>query len=131
MPDRGRRYAGGSSSKQEAAPRPTLEGKQPSGFVEMHEVQVASIGDAGGDQGALTFDGRTYPFRITGLGAGGIGASTVDAEGEIHDPTTLKSFPAPTPPAGTASSPARPAPATYGSKTSTMSFCTSGPSARD
>ena len=85
------RYAGGSSSKQEAAPRPTLEGKQPSGFVEMHEVQGAYIGDAGGDQGALTFDGRTYPFKIAGLGAGGIGASTVDAE--VHDPATLNEFP--------------------------------------
>lgn len=85
--------AGGSSSKQAAGPPPTLEGKRPSGFVEMHEVQVAYIGNAGGGHGTLTFNGNTYPFRIVGLGVGGIGVSTVDAEGEVYDLTALHRFP--------------------------------------
>ena len=85
--------AGGSSSKQEAGPPPTLEGKQPSGFVEMHEVQVAYIGNAGGGSGTLTYEGKNYPFKIAGLGVGGIGVSTVDAEGEVYNLTSVSKFP--------------------------------------
>ena len=85
--------AGDSSSKQAAGPPPTLEGKKPSGFVELHEVQVAYIGNAGGGSGTLTYDGRTYPFKIAGIGVGGIGASTIDAEGEVYNLTNLAEFP--------------------------------------
>ena len=81
--------AGGDASRQAAGPPPTLRGKQPSGFVEMREVQVAYIGNAGGGSGTLTYQGQTYPFRIEGLGVGGIGVSTVDAEGEVYDLTSL------------------------------------------
>ena len=122
--------AGGSSPEQPAGPPPTLEGKQPSGFVEMREVQVAYIGNAGGGHGTLKYQGRTYPFRIAGLGVGGIGVSEVDAEGEVYDLNGLADFPAPTPPASTVPSWARPASATSGSRTSTRSFCTSRPNAR-
>jgi hypothetical protein len=85
--------AGGGASRQAAGPPPTLEGKRPSGFVEMREVQVAYIGNAGGGSGTLTYQGRTYPFRIAGLGVGGLGVSTVDAEGEVYDLTNLAEFP--------------------------------------
>ena len=88
--------AGGGTSRQAGGPPPTLEGKQPSGFVEMREVQVAYIGNAGGGSGTLTYQGQTHPFRIVGLGVGGLGISTVDAEGEVYDLTTSPSFPAPT-----------------------------------
>lgn len=84
--------AGGEADKP-SGPPPTLEGKQPSGFVEMHEVQVAYIGNAGGGDGTLTFDGKTYPFKIAGLGVGGIGVSTVDAEGEVYGLTSVSQFP--------------------------------------
>lgn len=83
----------GNEASKPAGPPPTLEGKRPSGFVEMHEVQVAYIGNAGGGSGTLTFEGRTYPFRIAGLGVGGIGISTVDAEGEVYDLKDLAQFP--------------------------------------
>jgi hypothetical protein len=84
--------AGGGSSTQPAGPPPTLEGKQPSRFVEMREIQVAYIGNAGGGHGTLKYQGQTYPFRIAGLGVGGIGVSTVDAEGEVYDLSTLAQF---------------------------------------
>jgi hypothetical protein len=84
--------AGGSDPRQAAAP-PTFEGKQPSGFVEMREVQVAYIGNAGGGHGTLTYQGQTHPFRIAGLGVGGIGVSTVDAEGEVYGLNGLAEFP--------------------------------------
>ncbi len=85
--------AGGSSAPpQQAGPAPTLDGQKPSGFVEMHEVQVAYIGNAGGGSGKLTYDGQTYPFDIGGLGVGGIGVSTVDAEGEVYRLDDLAEF---------------------------------------
>jgi hypothetical protein len=85
--------AGGGASQQSAGPPPTLDSKQPSGFVEMHEVQVAYIGNAGGGSGTLTHQGQTYPFRVAGLGVGGIGVSTVDAEGEVYNLNDLADFP--------------------------------------
>ncbi len=67
--------AGGSDAGSHAGPESALDGKPPSGFVEMREVQVAYIGNAGGGSGTLTYQGQTYPFRIAGLGVGGIGVS--------------------------------------------------------
>jgi hypothetical protein len=74
---------------------PTLEGKAPSGTVDMREVQVAYIGNAGGGKGTLTYQGKTYPFIIAGLGVGGIGISTVDAAGEVYNLNNLAQFPGP------------------------------------
>ena len=85
--------AGGGSSRPVEGPPPTLDGKQPSGFVELREVQVAYIGNAGGGSGTLTFEGRTYPFKIAGIGVGGIGVSELDAEGEVYNLKTLAEFP--------------------------------------
>jgi hypothetical protein len=59
----------------------------------MREVQVAYIGNAGGGSGTLTYQGRTYPFRIAGLGVGGIRVSELDAEGEAYDLSALADFP--------------------------------------
>jgi len=63
----------------------SVAGLTPDGTVDMNEVQVAYIGNAGGGNGTLYYQGQPYPFRIAGLGVGGIGASTVDAEGEVLD----------------------------------------------
>jgi len=83
--------AGGSSTRQAAEPA-SLEGKPPSGFVDLREVQVAYIGNAGGGSGTLTFEGRTYPFKIAGVGVGGVGVSKLDAEGEVYNLVNLAEF---------------------------------------
>jgi hypothetical protein len=72
---------------------PSLEGKTPSGFVEMREVEIAFLGAAGGGKGTLAFQGRTYPFEIAGLGGGGAGISKIDASGEVYDLTDVAQFP--------------------------------------
>jgi hypothetical protein len=71
---------------------PTLHGKAPSGTVDMEEVSIAYLGEAGGGKGTLTFQGRTYPFEIAGLGGGGVGISTVDASGEVYNLTDISQF---------------------------------------
>jgi hypothetical protein len=71
---------------------PTLHGKAPSGYVDMEEVSIAYLGQAGGGKGTLTFQGQTYPFDIAGLGGGGIGVSTLDASGEVYNLTDVAQF---------------------------------------
>lgn len=59
--------------------------KIPSGTVDIDEVQVAFLlsGNLGG--GTLHFKDKRYRFQIGGLGVGGIGASSIDAEGEVYN----------------------------------------------
>ena len=58
----------------------------------MKEVQVAYMGNAGGGDGTLTYQGQRYPFKIAGLGVGGMGVSLVDAEGEVYRLTDVQQF---------------------------------------
>lgn len=69
-----------------------VAGLTPDGTVEMNEVQVAYIGSTGGGSGTLFYRGGVYRFNIGGLGVGGIGASTVSAEGEVYKLYKLADF---------------------------------------
>ncbi len=63
------------------------------GTVTMEQFQVAFIGSANAGTGKLHYKGKTYPFRISGLGIGGIGISVIDAHGEVYDMKKLADFP--------------------------------------
>lgn len=82
----------GCSSSVKIGPE-AVAGLTPSGTVDMNEVQVAYIGSAGGGTGTLFYRGNTYSFQIAGLGVGGIGASTIDAKGEVYKLDNLSQFP--------------------------------------
>jgi hypothetical protein len=69
-----------------------VAGLTPDGTVDMEQVQVAYIGNAGGGSGTLYYQGTPHPFKVGGLGVGGIGASTVDAEGEVYKLHNLSQF---------------------------------------
>lgn len=85
--------AGGSGqAAAQDASGPTLDGQPPSGTVDLHEIQVAYIGNLGGGSGELTYEGQTYSFDVAGLGVGGIGISSVDAEGEVYSLNALGDF---------------------------------------
>jgi hypothetical protein len=71
----------------------SLEGRTPDGTVTMNMVQAAFIGSGSGGTGTLLFRGRPYTFTIGGAGIGGIGASTVQAEGEVYGLTDVAQFP--------------------------------------
>jgi hypothetical protein len=58
----------------------------------MQEVQVAYLASGGGGNGTLFYHGAAYPFTIGGLGVGGIGASTISAEGEVYKLNALSQF---------------------------------------
>ena len=69
-----------------------VAGLTPDATVEMEQVQVAYIGSAGGGKGKLFYRGQTIPFVVGGLGIGGIGASTLEAEGEVYKMPNVASF---------------------------------------
>jgi hypothetical protein len=71
----------------------SVAGRTPDATVEMEEVQVAYIGSGGGGTGTLRHRGRSYPFLIGGLGIGGIGASRMEATGEVFDLPDVSRFP--------------------------------------
>ena len=72
---------------------PTLEGKRPVGTVELSEVQAAYIGSGTTGNGLLHFRGKTYPFTVSGLGAGGIGLSKIEAAGDVYGLENVDDFP--------------------------------------
>jgi hypothetical protein len=67
--------------------------KQPVGTVTMDQMSVAFIGSANFGDGKLMFQGKTYPFKVSGLGIGGIGISTIDAKGEVYELKDVADFP--------------------------------------
>jgi hypothetical protein len=83
-------FAGCSSSKN--IDQQSLEGKQPDGTVDMNQVQAAFIGSGGGGSGTLYYKGQSYPFAVGGLGIGGIGASTINAQGEVYGLNKVADF---------------------------------------
>jgi hypothetical protein len=83
---------GGCASSVAVGPE-AVAGKTPDGIVELSEVQVAYIGSGSNGRGVLRHRGRSYPFSISGLGVGGIGASTIEATGEVYNLPNVARFP--------------------------------------
>lgn len=70
------------------------EAKKADGTVTIDETQFAFIigGSTGG--GKLTFQGKTYEFKIGGLTAGvNVGVTTMSAAGEVFDLKDVSKFP--------------------------------------
>jgi len=84
--------AAGCSGSAKVGPD-AIAGLTPDATVDMRQVQAAFIASGGGGGGTLFYKGRSYPFTVGGLGVGGIGASTVDAEGEVYKLNALAQFP--------------------------------------
>jgi len=75
--------AAGCASSVKVGPQ-AVAGLSPDATVEMKQVQAAYIGSGGGGSGVLFYRGREYPFTVGGLGIGGIGASSLEASGEVY-----------------------------------------------
>jgi hypothetical protein len=69
-----------------------VAGQQPDGRVEMRMVQAAYIGSANAGNGVLEYRGRRYPFNVGGAGIGGIGASEIEAEGDVFNLRDVAQF---------------------------------------
>ena len=85
-------YLAGCAGNVELGPD-AVKGKTVDGTVDMKEVQAAYIGSGAAGNGTLTFQGKDYPFKVGGVGIGGIGLSTVDATGDVYNLRDLAQFP--------------------------------------
>ena len=83
---------GGCTGSTKVGPE-AVQGLTPDGTIDMRQIQVAYIGSGGGGTGTLFYRGKAYPFTVGGLGVGGIGASTIDASGEVYKLKNIADFP--------------------------------------
>jgi hypothetical protein len=69
------------------------EKKEPSGTIEIDQTQMALLisGSLGG--GVLHYKGKSYDFKIGGIGIGGVGISEIKAKGEVYSLNDLADFP--------------------------------------
>jgi hypothetical protein len=81
----------GCSSSVQVGPG-AIAGLTPDGTVDMQQVQAAYLVSGGGGNGTLYYRGRAYAFNIGGVGIGGIGASTIDAAGEVYKLNSVANF---------------------------------------
>jgi hypothetical protein len=65
----------------------------PSGSIHFEETQVMAI--LGGDwgHGTLGYNGKTYKFKLTGMGAGGVGVHKISATGKVYRLKDIADFP--------------------------------------
>jgi hypothetical protein len=64
-----------------------------SGTVSFTITQAGFLVSASGGEGVLTFKKKSYPFRIGGLGIGGVGALRAQAKGTVHHLARIEDFP--------------------------------------
>lgn len=64
----------------------------PSGRVQISQTQASFIGNVAWGSGTLYFNNRRIPFRIRGLGVGGLGVSRMTASGEVYGLRNLSDF---------------------------------------
>lgn len=64
---------------------PTVADAQSTGSVRFRVASAGFIIGGGGGTGTLTFKGKTYPLRVSGLSAGTIGVSQADFVGSASN----------------------------------------------
>ena len=69
--------------------------QSPSGTVTISQVQVALLVSGAVGGGTLSFGGESHDFSIGGLGIGGLGASRLEASGEVYNLERLEDFEGP------------------------------------
>ena len=83
----------GACSRTGAVGPAVVRDQTPDATLSMSLVQAGFVGSGGGGNGVLRFRGQDFPFGILGLGIGGIGASTVEAEGDVFNLPDRARFP--------------------------------------
>jgi len=72
-----------SSKSASSADMKSQSGEWPSGSIHIEEWQVMAILAGNWGHGTLGYNGKTYKFKVTGMGAGGYGVDKLSATGEV------------------------------------------------
>jgi hypothetical protein len=85
--------ASSKSSKTTATGAEQKPTEAPSGSIHFEEWQVMVM--LGGDwgHGTLGYNGKTYKFKATGMGAGGMGVNKISATGKVYRLKDIADFP--------------------------------------
>ena len=73
-------------------PNVDLSKETPSGTIEMSSTSVNLLFGGSWGTGTLNYQGKSYPFKVKGLQAGGIGISAADAVGNVYFLKNIEDF---------------------------------------
>ena len=82
-----------NASKSNTAATKSQTGEWPSGSIHLEEWQVMAILGGNWGHGTLGYNGKTYKFKVTGMGAGGYGVDKLSATGEVYRLKDIADFP--------------------------------------
>jgi len=85
--------ASSKSSKTTATGAEQKPAEAPSGSIHFEEWQVMAILGGNWGHGTLGYNGKTYKFKLTGMGAGGYGVDKLSATGEVYRLKDIADFP--------------------------------------
>ncbi len=85
--------ASSKSSKSTSTDVKSQTGEWPSGSIHIEEWQVMVILGGNWGHGTLGYNGKTYKFKLTGMGAGGYGVDKLSATGEVYRLKDIADFP--------------------------------------
>ncbi len=85
--------ASSKSSTTTSTAAKSQTGEWPSGSIHMEEWQVMAILGGNWGHGTLGYNGKTYKFKLTGMGAGGYGVDKLSATGEVYRLKNIADFP--------------------------------------
>jgi len=85
--------ASSKSSTTTPAATKSQTGEWPSGSIHFEEWQVMAMLAGSWGHGTLGYNGKTYKFKVTGLGAGGYGVDKLSATGEVYRLKDIADFP--------------------------------------
>ena len=88
----------GCSSTNSSKSAPTADmksqsGELPSGSIHFEEWQFMALLAGNEGHGTLGYNGKTYKFKVTGMGAGGYGVDKLSATGEVYHLKDIADFP--------------------------------------
>lgn len=82
-----------SSCATKMSSDPNAPAGPPDATLTMTQFQASYYGSASTGRGTIQYQGGSRDFSITGVGAGGTGAQSIDAVGEVYNLDSLSEFP--------------------------------------
>jgi len=85
-----------SANKESSKPRYTAEDiakSKPTATIEVTATQLRLLLGGASGKGVLHYKGKTYPFTVKAVTAGGVGATKVDSKGDVYFLNKLEDFP--------------------------------------